>query len=108
MTSVESDRRRSRRIPAAVPLQAEWELAGKPVCLRGETEMISAYGALIRIKTEQPMPTHLTLKNPATRKTSPAEVLYVVNPGTDGSVRVALALEMPGEEFWGADFSSES
>lgn len=88
----------------ALAVEASWEGAEKKtVTAKGETEVISANGALLRLDARH-TPNHLTLRNPANGEESGATVLYAVDPGADGWMRFAVQLETKGEKFWGVKF----
>jgi hypothetical protein len=73
---------------------------GVPVKVRGETEMVSALGALLRLATSAPPPAEVRIKNMQSRQTTTARVLYSVQPDEGEPARVAVALDVPGERFW--------
>ncbi len=100
------ERRRSQRRAVIVPVSVEWEASSGRVRVRGETEMISAHGALLKLKTRQRPPEHLVVKNLASGQSSEATLLYSVELAEDTALRVAVSLEVSGESFWGSQSPS--
>lgn len=96
------NRRRSQRIAKVIPVDIEWTEADKKVGRRGGTELISDYGALIRLKTRQRPSNRLVVKNLVTGQSSEATLLYSVDLGGKGEVSLAVSLEALGESFWGS------
>ncbi len=84
-----------------VPLEIEWATAdGQFLEAPGESEIVSAHGALLRVKTSQPLGPELRLRN---RRTGALAWCSVVGDHGEkgGFVRVAVALSTPDEAFWG-------
>jgi hypothetical protein len=94
-------RRRSQRKAIAVPLKVEWPTDSGTVSVGGETELISAHGALLRLKTRNRVPKRLVVKNLDTGQSSEATLLYSVEPGKGAALSLAISLDTPGELFWG-------
>jgi len=105
-TSPRGERRRSQRKAVVIPVSVEWQASGGRVRVRGETELISAHGALLKLKTLQRPPERLVVKNLASGQSSEATLLYSVELGEDRALRLAVSLETPGELFWGGQLPS--
>lgn len=100
------ERRRSQRKAVVIPVNVEWEASSGRVRVRGETELISAHGALLKLKTRQRPPERLVVKNLASGQSSEATLLYSVELGEDSALRLAVSLETSGESFWGSQSPS--
>lgn len=101
MTQADAERRRSPRIKWRIPFVATWA-SGKTLTVReqGETEVINAHGALIRLATHLRRGSQITLLRPGTNLSKPARVVGDVGPAGDGRVRLGVELEIPSHNFW--------
>lgn len=100
-----SDRRRSQRSLLVMPLALSWTTStGMRVREHAETEVVSASGAMLRMKTRVPNNSVVDLKRPATNQSASVKVVSVSNPGPDGWVRVAVEFTSPNTSFWGITF----
>src|SRR5712691_11465718 len=85
-----ADRRRSQRSLLVMPLAISWTTnTGMRVREHAETEVVSASGAMLRMKTRVPNNSIVDLKRPATNQLAKVKVASVSNPGPDGWIRVA-------------------
>lgn len=64
------------------------------------TEVVSAHGAVLRIKTRPPMSVEIELTNTHTGKSTKARIVGV-RPSVGGQQRVAVELAEPSYVFWG-------
>ena len=101
MTEPYAEKRRSPRIMWRIPFVVTWTPQA-PVTVReqGETEVVNAHGALIKLST----PVRLGQKLKILRPGSPLmQVAHVVsNLGEDAEGRVSLGVELdhPNSDFW--------
>lgn len=95
------ERRRSLRVELAVPVQLEWTTAtGEYIEVNGETEIVSAHGALIRLKTAENIASEVRMRNRHTGKVAWSSVVSEY-PAKGGERRVAFVLSTPDGTFWG-------
>jgi len=64
------------------------------------TEVVSAHGAVLRIKTRPTMSVEIELTNTHTGKSTKARIVGV-RPSVGGQQRVAVELAEPSYLFWG-------
>lgn len=96
-----AERRRDQRVSAVIPVEVEWTTSeGTRVRERAETEVVSAYGALLRLRTRYSIAAQVNLNNPSTGQSVPAYSAWTESEA-DGSVRLAVALSTPSRAFWG-------
>lgn len=96
-------RHRQPRVPCSIPVELSWKANDRRIKVRGETETVSAAGALLRIHSRA-VPPRLSLKNAHTGLCADATVLYTMGFAGDGRLTLAVALDTPCEEFWGVHF----
>jgi hypothetical protein len=77
---------------------------GMRVREHAETEVVSATGALLRMKTSIAAQGRVEIKRPATNQSAPVKVVTVSNPGPDGWIRVGVEFLTPNPSFWGVNF----
>ena len=88
-----------------MPLAISWTTnTGMRVREHAETEVVSASGAMLRMKTRVPNNSTVDLKRPATNQSAKVKVASVSNPGPDGWIRVAVEFLTPNSNFWGIFF----
>lgn len=97
----QAERRRSPRIRWRIPLIATWT-PGRSLILReqGETEIVNAHGALIKLSTHVRPGFQIKLMRPGTELCRTARVVSSPGLSEDGRVRLAISLDSPGEDFW--------
>ncbi|GEM_PF-2469986 len=99
------DRRRSQRSLLVMPLAVSWTTStGMRVREHAETEVVSATGAMLRMKTRVPSNATVVIKRPAANQSATANVVTVSNPGPDGWIRVGVEFTTPNTSFWGISF----
>ena len=99
------DQRRSQRTLLVMPLAISWTTnTGMRVREHAETEVVSAAGALLRMRTKLPMQGRVDIKRPATNQSAQVKVVTVSNPGPDGWVRIGVEFLSPNTSFWGINF----
>jgi hypothetical protein len=69
-----------------------------------ETEVVSATGAQLRMKTRVPTHGTVEIKRPAANQSATATVVTVSNPGPDGWIRIGVEFTTPNTSFWGIAF----
>ncbi len=95
------ERRRSPRVALVVPVQLEWTTdTGEYIEVNGETEIVSAHGTLIRLKTTADIASEVRIRNQQTGKVAWSAVVSEY-PAKGDQRRVAFALSTPDETFWG-------
>ncbi len=100
---VEKERRRSQRVLLVIPIEVEWTTKeGKSTKEAAETEIVSAHGALLRMKSRIPLSIEITLYQRRVRQSTRARVVGV-SSRPDGE-RVAVELSIPSWSFWGVSF----
>ena len=100
-----ADRRRSQRTLLVMPLAVSWTTGtGLRVREHAETEVVSANGAMLRMKTRVPTHGTVEIKRPAANQSATVSVITVSNPGPDGWIRVAVEFTTPNSNFWGICF----
>ena len=99
------DQRRSQRTLLVMPLAISWTTnTGMRVREHAETEVVSATGALLRMKTKIPTQGRVDIKRPATNQSAAVKVVTVSNPGPDGWIRIGVEFLTPNTNFWGINF----
>jgi hypothetical protein len=99
------DRRRSQRTLLVMPLAISWTTGtGMRVREHAETEVVSATGAQLRMKTRVPTHGTVEIKRPAANQSATAIVVTVSNPGPDGWIRIGVEFTSPNTSFWGINF----
>ncbi len=101
MTSQPTEKRKSQRKAVFLQVEVAWvQPDGTRTKENGVTEVVSADGAVLRIKTSPPMNVEIDLTNTHTGKSSRARVVRV-RPSVGGQRRVAVELAEPSYLFWG-------
>lgn len=101
---VKMERRRGTRFTIIVPVQAKWqESSGQTVVETAQTREVNAQGGLLEMKAFPRVGTQLELTNQLTKETRGVRVV-AVRRGPGHLLRVAVALLMPSESFWGVHF----
>jgi hypothetical protein len=101
----QTDRRRSQRVHLAIPVEVGWtQEDGSPVSEHAETEVLNAYGALLRMKPHLPIPIDVELSKPREGLSTPARVVGFRKPTPKGLLGVAVELAAPSQTFWGISF----
>ena len=67
---------------------------------QGETEVVSAHGALLKISTRVPQGDIVTLMRPGGNPAKLARVATILGRDADGRLRLAVELDTPSLEFW--------
>ncbi len=100
-----ADRRRSQRTLLVMPLAISWTTStGMRVREHAETEVVSATGAMLRMKTRVPTHGTVVIKRPAANQSATVAVHSVSIPDPDGWLRVAVQFTTPNTNFWGIVF----
>ncbi len=100
-----AERRRSARVRLAIPVEVEWTGEDQaPVREHAETEVLNAYGGLLRMKPRFPIPLQIHLTNPRTSQTTWARVVGFREPKPKGLLGVAVEFTAPSQTFWGVSF----
>lgn len=95
------ERRRSPRVELVVPVQLEWTTdTGEYIEVNGETEIVSAHGALIRLKTAPDITSEVRIRNRQTGKVAWSSLVSEY-PAKGDQRRLAFVLSTPEETFWG-------
>lgn len=96
------ERRRSQRVLLVVPVQVVWKSDdGVEVKENAETEVVSAHGALLRMKAPITLAREVQIIRASQRLSASARVVGMYPARADGLVRVAVELGVPSETFWG-------
>lgn len=94
--------RRSHRTATVHPVDVEWKRGdGLKVREPGETEVVSAHGALLRMHAIVPRQSEIILRQLTTHQAILARVVRVDPARADGVPRVAVEFSAPDEEYWG-------
>lgn len=103
----QGERRRSQRTRTVKPVEvARHAEAGIYVWEQAETDVVSAHGALLRMKHNLPIREVITLRLPGATNWTMARVMRCDPPRPDGWTPVAVELAVPNEAFWGLLFWS--
>ncbi len=100
----QTERRRSQRVHLAIPVEVGWQEDRVHVSEHAETEVLNAYGALLRMKPHLPIPIDVELSKPREGLSTPARVVGFREPTPKGLLGVAVELAAPSETFWGISF----
>lgn len=85
-----------------VPLEVAWERSdGSKLKDQAETELVSAHGALLRLKSQLVGVKEVELIRKHPPLSTRARVVNTYPVGADGLVRVAVELAVPSHAFWG-------
>ena len=100
-----AERRRSARVHLAIPVEVEWTGENQaPVHEHAQTEVLNAYGGLLRMKPRFPIPLQIHLTNPRTSQSTWARVVGFREPKPRGLLGVAVEFTVPSQTFWGLNF----
>ena len=99
-----ADRRRSQRVHLSIPVEVGWQEDHMHVSEHAETEVLNAYGALLRMKPHLPIPIDVELSKPREGLSTQARVVGFREPTPGGLLGVAVELATPSQTFWGISF----
>lgn len=95
------ERRRSQRVHVAIPVEVTWTTKeGTRISEHAETEVVSAHGALLRVKTHHPIAAELIIVNLRTGQSAQAKAVCT-DSTAGGTIRLAVGLDTPAEALWG-------
>ena len=95
------ERRRSQRVPLLMPVQLDWNTkAGEYVEVDAQTEIVSAHGALLVLKSDHLPTTEVRVRNVRTGAVEWAAVVGVVSQERNRA-KLAVTFSAPNAEFWG-------
>ena len=101
----QGERRRSQRIHTVRPVEvARHAVEGIYVRDDAETDVVSAHGALLRMKRSLPIRVVVALSPTGAANWTMARVMRCDPPRPDGWTPVAVELAVPSEAFWGVLF----
>ena len=101
MTSQPTEKRKSQSKARFQLVEVAWvHRDGTRTKENGVTEVVSAHGAVLRIKTRPAMSVEIELTNTHTGKTTKARIVGV-RPSVGGQRRLAVELVEPSYVFWG-------
>ncbi len=81
-----------------------WQEDDVHVSEHAETEVLNAYGALLRMEPHLPIPIDVELSKPREVLSTQARVVGFREPTPKGLLGVAVELAAPSETFWGISF----
>ncbi|MCI0402187.1 MAG: hypothetical protein L0212_01520 [Acidobacteria bacterium] len=97
-----TERRRGQRIFLVVPIELRWkDSQGKPSVAKGETGIVSAFGATLVVKGDLPEASEVEVRVPSTGETAHARIIGRRPPAPDGSAALAVELAASNEHMWG-------
>ena len=97
-----SERRRSPRVLLVIPVEVAWKSSsGVRIQEHAETEIVNAYGALLRLKARLPNGAIVELTRPRTHDKTQGRVVFTSDSAPDGLFRAGIELSVPSGEFWG-------
>lgn len=98
-----TERRRSQRIGRVVPVEvAGISKAGGYFREQAQAEAVSAHGALLRIRTVPLKRRALEITRTGANNWTLARVIRIRGRRPDGSIPVAVELDVPSRVFWTA------
>ena len=102
----EADRRRSQRVRLVVRVDVAWKTSdGARHSDHAKSEVVSAYGGLLQMNEPYPpLKQVVELYHSSTHRSSRARVVWVMEPENGKSVRIAVELATPSQDFWGISF----
>ena len=101
MTSQPTEKRKSQSKAIFLQVEVAWvHRDGTRTKENGVTEVVSAHGAVLRIKARPSMSVEIELTNTHTGKSTKARIVGV-RPSVGGQKRVAVELAEPSYVFWG-------
>lgn len=97
--------RRSSRLRVAIPVVISWTNSSQlTVRARGETEVISLHGALLKMDLDVSVGAEVLLSRPETGKKVKGRVVAKGLTGPDGLPRAAVEILSADATFWGVTF----
>lgn len=100
-----SNRRRSSRLRVTIPVVVSWTNSrALTVRARGETEIISLHGALVKMDIDVPAGSEVLLSRPETGRKVRARIVAKGLNGPDGLPRAAVEILNADASFWGVSF----
>lgn len=97
--------RRSQRLRVTIPVVISWTNSNAlTVRARGETEVISLHGALLKVDNELTVGSEVQLSRPETGRKVRARVVAKGLTGPDGMPRAAVEILSADASFWGVTF----
>lgn len=96
-----SEKRRSQRVLLVIPVEVSWVDGGKSRQSSAKTEVVSAHGALLRMKAPLAIGTEVELHHPITGQTNRGRVVSLDAATKESLPGVGMELEAPSKEFWG-------
>ena len=102
----EADRRRSQRVHLAVPVEVAWETPdGARHSEHAKCEVVNAYGGLLQMNEPYPpIKQAIELSHLPKHQSSRARVVWIMEPESGESARIAFELAIPSQAFWGISF----
>lgn len=101
-----SNRRRSPRVVANVPVQVRWTtVEGFRAAALATTSVFNAHGALLSLKSPIALPFEIELSRAGSDKTFHARVIDASAFSPNIPTRVAVELDSPSDSFWGLSVS---
>jgi hypothetical protein len=102
----EADRRRSQRVRLAVQVDVAWRTSdGARHSDHAKSEVVSAYGGLLQMNEPYPpLKQVVELYHPSTHRSCRARVVWIMEPESGESARIAIELAIPSQAFWGISF----
>ena len=89
-------RRRSLRTAVRIPFVA----CALTMREEGETEVVNAHGALVKLRAELRVGDIFTIQHPAGSPSKLARVVNIQRPAADGKARLGVELDTPSGLFW--------
>ena len=100
---VRFDLRRSRRVPAQLPVVAQGKLTGKTLFVDPTRAVVlSAHGCLITLSAYVRLGERVILRNVANREEQDCRVVYL-GEKQGGRTEVGLRFKTAAAEFWGLE-----
>src|SRR5215470_6266567 len=100
----EVERRKSRRLPVAVPVEVSWR-GPDGLALKEEAtaRQVNENGAFLKMSKYPEVGTRVTLANFLSAQTAEARVLAAPNTRSGVASGIVVELVVPSEVFWGID-----
>ena len=100
-----TERRRSSRFPAVIPVEAKWqEPTGKVIREAAQAKEVNAQGGLLDMMIYPWAGGNLELTNLLSGESTHARLVGTRHSEDGAFLGVAVALVVPSETFWGVDF----
>ena len=101
-----AQRRRSQRVHMAVPVDVAWETSdGARHSVHAKSEVVNAYGGLLQMNEPYPpIKQVVELSHLPKHQSSRARVVWIMEPESGESARIAFELSIPSQAFWGISF----